>query len=312
MNIRTYQPGDEIAQVSIYNEMAGALPHFKIATVDEVRRRHRSHDFDPQTCLYAVADGRVVGYITYQLNGRISYPWCRQEHRSLAEPLLQAALEALRRRGLRQAWTAYRQDWTSIRDFFLAQGFTPSGEMINYVLDMVDMPTPAARPALHITPLQREDLPTVLQLGQKVLRCTDVPSLERALFNNPYLSPADLFILRPRSDGQPLGVCCIVSNEQYADPKQVDSEMPCFRLGAFGTEGLTHKRIRGLFSFLVADNRDQMALGLDLLNFACRHVESKEISTLAAQVCSTATHLNRFYNHFFRRQGSFPLFARDL
>ena len=39
MKIRTYAPGDDGAQVSIYNEAAATLPKFKAATLDEVRRR---------------------------------------------------------------------------------------------------------------------------------------------------------------------------------------------------------------------------------------------------------------------------------
>ena len=88
MTIRTFQPGDEVAQVSIYNEAAGDLPKFKPATLDEVRRRLRDPDFDPATRFYAVADGRPVGYATFQPSGRVSFPWCRKGHEALAEPLL--------------------------------------------------------------------------------------------------------------------------------------------------------------------------------------------------------------------------------
>ena len=35
MTIRTFQPGDDVAQVGIYNEAAGDLPKFKPATLDE-------------------------------------------------------------------------------------------------------------------------------------------------------------------------------------------------------------------------------------------------------------------------------------
>ena len=60
MTIRTFQPGDEIAQVSIYNEAAASLPKFTPATVDEVRRRIRAVDFDPSTRFYAIEDGVPV------------------------------------------------------------------------------------------------------------------------------------------------------------------------------------------------------------------------------------------------------------
>src|SRR3954447_4787931 len=111
MSIRTYQPGDDVAQVSLYNEAAGALPRFKPATIDEVRRRCRAADFDPATRFFATADGRAVGYVTFQPNGRVSFPWCRRGHEHLAEPLLGHALEAMRRRDLKRAFAAYRGDW---------------------------------------------------------------------------------------------------------------------------------------------------------------------------------------------------------
>ena len=61
MTIRTYQPGDEVAQVGIYNEAAGDLPKFKPATLDEVRRRARGPDFDPDTRFFAEDFGDVQG-----------------------------------------------------------------------------------------------------------------------------------------------------------------------------------------------------------------------------------------------------------
>jgi hypothetical protein len=109
-----------------------------------------------------------------------------------------------------------------------------------------------------------------------------------------------------------VAVGMLVINSSYADPKMVDSSMPCFRLGAFGTEGLTTKRINGLFSFLTPDNRDVSSMGLDLLGQAAMSLESTTLGTLAAQVPSDAAHLLRFYQQYFRRQGSFPIYERSL
>ena len=53
MTIRTFRPGDDIAQVSIYNEAAASLPKFKPATVDEIRRRTRAADFAGQAVVVA-------------------------------------------------------------------------------------------------------------------------------------------------------------------------------------------------------------------------------------------------------------------
>jgi hypothetical protein len=106
MSIRTFQPGDVAGQVSIYNEVAGGLPRFKTATLDEVRRRIHAPDFDPTSRFYAVEDGRPVGYATFQPNGRVSYPWCRPGCERFAEPLLRAVLEAMKARGLSRAFAA--------------------------------------------------------------------------------------------------------------------------------------------------------------------------------------------------------------
>jgi hypothetical protein len=103
-----------------------------------------------------------------------------------------------------------------------------------------------------------------------------------------------------------------VADPGYSHPKQVDAMMPCFRLGAFGTEGLTVKRINGLFSVLLPDTRDVNPLALDMLGFAAHQLEDTEVETLAAQVASDVPHLMRFYKQYFRRQGSFPIYERAL
>jgi hypothetical protein len=88
--------------------------------------------------------------------------------------------------------------------------------------------------------------------------------------------------------------------------------MPCFRLGAFGTEGLTAKRINGLFSFLAPPGRDGNALALDLMGHAALLLESTNVATFGAQAPSDAPHLLGFYGRYFHRQGSFPVLERDL
>src|SRR5262249_47230732 len=98
----------------------------------------------------------------------------------------------------------------------------------------------------------------------------------------------------------------VVTDPGYADVKQIDANMPCFRLGAFGTEGMQTKRINGLFSF-VAQPADCNRVGLDLMNHAAFLLRQTTVETLAAQVASDAPHLLRFYEHHFRKQGGFPV-----
>jgi hypothetical protein len=303
MTIRTYAAGDEAAQVGIYNEAAADLPKFKPATLDEVRRRVKAHDFDPTTRLYAVQSGRPVAYITFAASGRIGYPWCRKGAEQWAEPLLEAVLNALRQRGIPKA---------PLRDFFTAHGFPKVREIINCRVELAELPTPAARPSQGIGPLAPTDIPAILALGQGILRVSTEAELHDYFFRNPYFPPDSVFVLRNKTDGQPLGVGILVLNPAYADPTMVDSSMPCFRLGAFGTEGLTTKRINGLFSFLVPDRRDANMIGLELLSHAAQRLEPTEVSILAGQVASDVTHLQRFYKQYFRRQGTFPIYERTL
>src|SRR5262245_15850458 len=103
MSIRTFIPGDEVAQVGIYTEAAAELPRFKPSTIDEVRRRLRGPDFDPDLRFFAFVNDRAVGYTTCQANGRVSFPWCRRDHEALAEPLFEQALETLKQRGVTKA-----------------------------------------------------------------------------------------------------------------------------------------------------------------------------------------------------------------
>ena len=312
MNIRTYQRGDEVAQVSIYNEAAGDLPKFKPATLDEIRRRFRGPDFDPDTRFFAVEGDLVVGYATFHANGRVSYPWCRKGAEAAAAPLFAAVLDAMRARGRRRAFAAYRGDWPLTRDFFLAQGFRQAREMVSFVVDLVDMPTPAAKPGSAVTPLKPEDVPGVFALAPEALRVGTPAELERHLLHNPHFPADAVFVLRSRADETPVAAGVLVADASYADPTQLDAAMPCFRCGAFGTEGMQVKRVNGLFSFVARNTGSVNALGLDLMSYAAFKLHDTSVETFAAQVPSDVPHLLRFYQQYFRPQGKFPVYERDL
>jgi hypothetical protein len=132
------------------------------------------------------------------------------------------------------------------------------------------------------------------------------------LFQNSYFKPESAFILRSRSDHAPLAVGIIVHQAGYADARQIDAAMPCFRLGAFGTEGMAVKRINGLFSFLTRPGKDTNPLALSLMSEAAYRLHETTLDTLASQVPSDVPHLLRFYQQYCRRQGAFPVFERDL
>jgi hypothetical protein len=309
--IRTFQPGDEAAQVSIYDEAAGHLPKFKPATIQEVQRRTRATDFDPSTRFYAQAGKDTVGYATFLTNGRVSNPWCRKGHESFTEPLFERVIEAMRARRIPTAFSAYRADWSDPQAFFLAHRFHKTRDMVNFVLPVVEMPTPAAGRLSSPAPLIPADIPAVLALVPGLLRITAPTALEKYLFHNPYFAPESLFTIRQPSSDALLGVAILIADATYTDPRVVDAGMPCFRLGAFGTEGMQLKRINGLFSFL-APAGDANRIGVDLLAHAAHRLQQTDGEALAAQVPSDFPHLLRFYQHHFRLQGSFPILERAL
>jgi hypothetical protein len=298
--------------VAIYNEAAAGLPKFKPATTIEVRRRSQAREFDPGACFYAEDAGMVVAYATFQKNGRVGYPWCRPGHERLAEPLFHHVLEVMKQRGYRAIFTAYRADWTQVHRFFLDHGFRPVREMINYILDLSDMPTPPARLSSTITPLQPGDIPAVVKMAPNVLRVNTADHLERHLLHNPYFGAEAVFALRDRTGGEPVAVGILIEQAAYADPKLVDANMPCYRMGAFGTEGMATKRINGMFSFLAPEGKSVSHLGLDLVGYAAFRMQKSDLETFAAQVASDVPYLARFYQSYFRRQGSFPVFAKEL
>jgi hypothetical protein len=314
VNVRNYRPGDEDGQAAVFNAAAGSLPKFKPATSFEIRRRCQDRDFDPTTWFYAEEGSQIVAYATFHKSGRVSYPWCLPGHEGLAEPLFERVLEAMKARKHASAFTAYRADWTPVNDFMLGHGFRKERDMLNFVVDLIDMPTPPARPSNTITPLKREDVPAMLAMNPKTLRVTTREELERHFFENPYFTPGSLYAIRDKSAHEPLAVGVFIENDKYADPNVVDAGMPCFRLGAFGTEGLGSKRLNGMFSFLTRADQQINPLGLDLIGHAAYRLQkSDDLGTFAGQIASDApAPLVRFYQSHFRRQGSFPVFVKDL
>jgi hypothetical protein len=312
MLIRTFAPGDDVAQVGIYNEAAADLPKFKTATLDEVRRRNRPPEFDPTTRYVAVEANRAVAYCGFHPSGRVSFPWTRRGFEAAGGPLFERVLGALKERGVTKIFAAYRGDWAPQREFFLARGFEARREVINYLMDLAEMPTPAARASSTIAPLTPDDMPAVLALAPRLFRSRSPAELGKHLLQNPYFPASAVFGFRAKASDPPLAVGILVDNAAYGNPKQVDSAMPCFRAGAFGTEGLSVKRMNGLFGVAVAENRDVSPLALDLLGHATFLLQNSELETLCAQVPSDATQLVRFYKQYFRRQGSFPLYEREL
>ena len=310
--IRAYRPGDETAQVEIYNRVTSPLPGFKAATAEEVARRYRAADFDPDSKLYAELEGRVVGYISFSPNGRISVPWCLADAAEAREPLMSAALAAMKQHGATRAWAAYRADWTVVRTVLEAFGFRVVHEMINFVAALPQLPHQAVAPPFCIEPLEQADLEAVYAIDRTAFGVTSPDELGAAWCNGPYLSADSVFVLRESPAGEIVAAGLAVVRSQYADPTKIDSAMPCFRLGAIGTESERTKRVNGLFSYVAQAGRENHRFGRLLVGEACRRFERAGILHVAAQCRSDRPAELSLYDSHFQRQKSFPIFIRDL
>jgi hypothetical protein len=311
MTIRSYQPGDEHAQARIYNLAAGSLPGFKPATAEEIARRIQASDPDPESRYYAVENGEVVGYAVFSSNGRVSCPWSLLEAKAVREPLLEAVLAEMRKRGLSEAWAAYRADWSPVLELLRQHDFVEKREMINYAADVSRLPSLDRLPPNRLVArLERAELPQSTALAPGLFAESDPRKLEQFYWENPFYDfSQSLFALKQGDTGKILGVCLLVVSDRFADPTKIDAAMPCFRLGAFGTERERHKRVNGMFSCVFADETEGERL---LSAVVAPQARRSGLTHVAAQAPSDAPALCQWYDGFFQRQGSFPIWSRRL
>ncbi len=189
------------------------------------------------------------------------------------------------KRGLAEAWAAYRGDWFPVLDFLREHNFIEKRTMINYAAELSRLPTPERLPSNRlIEPLKQEDLPQLIALEPRLFADVDGKDLERFYWNNPFYDfPESLFALKDRATGKVLGAFLLVVSERFADPTKIDAAMPCFRLGAFGTERERHKRVSGLFSCVFADRgrgRSVALLGARVAGRAITTVTSRGPSSV--------------------------------
>ncbi|VTU00429.1 Uncharacterized protein OS=Singulisphaera acidiphila (strain ATCC BAA-1392 / DSM 18658 / VKM B-2454 / MOB10) GN=Sinac_5816 PE=4 SV=1 [Gemmataceae bacterium] len=311
MNIRTFQPDDEAAQAAVFNAAAAALPGFKPAAAADVRKRTAAPAFDPATRFYAEDGGRVVGYCVLEPGqGRVSFPWCVPGAEAAAPALLDAAVRAAKARGLAKLFAAYRRDWEPVLRFFADHGFAHARDVINYWSAIGDMPTLLDK-SVPVEPLLPEDVPALARAGRGVLRLPE-EELEAYFFENPHFPASAVRVLRARGTGLPYAVGLGLDRRDYADVRKVDPLAPCFRLGAFGTEGLNTKRVNGLFSFVALEPERAAPAALTLLSALSEEMTDGSVDAFAAQCPSDVKYLVLFYSRYFKEQGRFPIFERAL
>ncbi len=306
MHIRHYQPGDEQAQAELFNQATRSLPGHKPATAEDIAKRYRSPGADPTMRFYAIENGEMVGYIVFNPNGRISCPWCSPEGLAARLPLLDAAVGAMKERGMREAWACYRADWTEPLRFLKEHGFEQKREMVNYVAELSQLPPLSASRAFVLGPFDRDAVRHLPLLASSLFEPGDAAALETFLLQNDYFRPDAGFVVKDAS-GETRGAALAIVDSRFADPTKLDPAMPCFRLGTFGTEGERHKRVNGLFSCVF----ESEAAGEALLAEAVRKFQSANLFHAAAQAPSDQPRLIAFYDRFFQRQGAFPILARS-
>src|SRR5207248_1968744 len=89
------------------------------------------------------------------------------------------------------------------------------------------------------------------QLSLVPPRCARGPArLVEFVWENDRIEPSCLLALKEGPGARTRGIAVAIANREYADPTKLDAAMPCFRLGALGTESERHKRVNGLYSCL--------------------------------------------------------------
>jgi len=310
MLIRNCLPADAEHEAAVYNAAAARLPGFRPVTPDQVRRAATTRVTDPTTRLGAEVDGRLVGYVVYEPTGRVHHPWCLPGHEAMAHRLFTTALRSLADRKVTRAFAGCRGDWADQVEFFEDHGFVKAREVVNFTQSIADLPTMFQRPGLNITLARPEDMPGIEALVPGFLRLRGA-ALADYLFKNPAFPADAVFVLR-RKDGTVQGVGVLVDDASYASVDGLDPRAPTFWTGAFGSEGLTGKRVNGLFSFLAAAEKEAGLIGQDLLWYGTSRMETNTFEFLAAQAATDAPHLLRFYERYFQKQGSFPVFEREI
>ena len=308
MTIRPYQPGDESAQVHIYNIAASGLPCFKPANVEEVARRYRTADPDPAAKWYAVEAGAVVGYAVLNPNGRISYPWCLPDYQALHEPLLERVLDEMRRAAIPKPGRPIAP--TGSRCLVLPRPRVLAGSRDDQLRRRPGPIAPIARASGPGDPPDGTERPApAREPGPRDLRRRRPRGTRGVLLEQPVLRHVEP--LRPEiGDGRsdPAGGGPAHRHRGYADPTKIDAAMPCFRLGAMGTEHERHKRVNGLFSCVFAEE----SAGEILLAEAVRRLKQAGLAHLAAQAPSDQPALIAFYDRYLHRQGLFPILSRPI
>ena len=311
MLIRHFVPGDAEHMVAVHNAAAAGLPGHRPLTAEEARKRTTGPAFDPGAHVFAEEDRRVVGHAAFDpATGQVSFPWCRPGFGHAAHPLLTAVLREMARREMPKAFAAYRADWADVWEVFADHDFAKARDVVNYTQSIGDLPTMFQRPGLNITALTAADLPALLEMAPAALRLRG-DRLAAYFLRNPRFAVDAFFVLR-RKDGGVRGVGLMIDDPALTPVEETDPQAAGFRFGAFGAEGLAAERVNGLFSFLAAPGKDAELIGQDLLWYATSRADTNSFDNLAAQAPGDQPHLTRFYDRYFQRQGSFPVYERAI
>lgn len=100
--------------------------------VEQLKRAYSGDNFDPDTKLYALRSGEVVGFITSAIqtekegevkSARLEFPFVRSGDESAKDDLFNAAVKTLREKGVRKIITRAGQGWGDTADFAEKNGY---------------------------------------------------------------------------------------------------------------------------------------------------------------------------------------------
>lgn len=132
--IRGYQPGDEVLEIELNQRIVHDWVWPSGYEFDSFAKLVARPDFDPELHLYAFEDHKMVGFtntwgsrFTKDVDGSLAafvlYPRVLPGHEDAREPLLEAAIEIRRKKGIRTLWMWGSTMWPESFAWLKEHGF---------------------------------------------------------------------------------------------------------------------------------------------------------------------------------------------
>ncbi len=311
--IRSFTTGDDAARVGIFNEAAAGLPKFKPATLDEIRRRTHGRDFDPADAVLRRGQRAAAG-IRYVSDQRARFASPGAARAANASPNRCSSASS----GDEDSWSqahlrrlSRRLDGQTTSSWPMASATRTTWSTSYWTWPTCRRLRPATAPGISAADA-RMTYPPWLPLCRTrwalpIWRPWNATSCTTRTFH-----PMPPSSLRGKTEGQLAAAGILIVNPAYADPTQVD----CGH-AVFPARGVRHRRNddeahQWPVQFPDAGRPRCQPARPRPARLCLADAGDTDVSTVAAQVSSAVPHLLRFYERYFRKQGSFPIFEREL